>query len=174
MYVVIKQSNSPPFFHSLHSIPKYKDTQTSSVFFHKHTLSLPPFHGGQAFWGRSCRRRRCRWRRSCSPWVHRRWRWRLCRGRAQQLVWSPWWPHSTGPGTPSDDSSGPSLPPPRWGCGERDAESDEYRKHYRDGWRKRFRTRILEPLPLCFLWVACDEVAIHVEEADPQQVEDDV
>lgn len=29
-------------------------------------------------------------------------------------------------------------------------------------------------LPLCFLRVACDEVTVHVEEADPQEVEDDV
>lgn len=29
-------------------------------------------------------------------------------------------------------------------------------------------------LPLGFLRVACDEVVVHVKEADPQQVEDDV
>lgn len=32
----------------------------------------------------------------------------------------------------------------------------------------------LYDLPLCFLRVACDEVIIHVEEADPQQVEDNI
>lgn len=31
-----------------------------------------------------------------------------------------------------------------------------------------------QSLRLGFLRVTCDEVAIHVEEADPQQVEDDV
>lgn len=31
-----------------------------------------------------------------------------------------------------------------------------------------------EALPLGLLRVACDEVVVHVEEADPQQVEDDV
>lgn len=34
--------------------------------------------------------------------------------------------------------------------------------------------RVTWDLPLGFLRVACDEVVIHVEEADPQQVEDDV
>lgn len=31
-----------------------------------------------------------------------------------------------------------------------------------------------DPLPFRFLCVACDEIIIHVEEADPQQVEDDI
>lgn len=134
------------------------------------SLSLLPSHGGRAAWGQSYRRRLCRWQRSCSPWAHRRWRWRLCRGRAQQLAWSPWWPRSTGPGRLSDDSSCPSHPPPRWGCGNGSSYVDKYRKA---AW-KCFRTGISEPLPLCFLRVACDEVAIHVEEADPQQVEDNI
>lgn len=37
---------------------------------------------------------------------------------------------------------------------------------------KSFRPRIL--LPFCFLCVACDEIIIHVEKANPQQVEDDI
>lgn len=36
------------------------------------------------------------------------------------------------------------------------------------------RMRMREDEPLGFFRVACDEVTVHVEEADPQQVEDDV
>lgn len=47
----------------------------------------------------------------------------------------------------------------------------EYR--YNQQW-KSSRSWTPELLPLCFLCVACDEVIIHVEKADPQQVEDDI
>jgi len=44
-------------------------------------------------------------------------------------------------------------------------------KGYED---RRWGKKMPKHLPLGFLRVACDEVAVHVEESDPQQVEDDV
>lgn len=36
-------------------------------------------------------------------------------------------------------------------------------------WRH-FRTNMSENLPLGFLRIACDEITVHVEEANPQEV----